>query len=86
MNELLRIWRKLYLLLILKDHIKEPNNWYKTEYDKLPIINKAADIYRGDQAWKICQQSLIFVIPETHMVVQRESYSDIEKKIVNYGN
>jgi len=82
--ELLYIWRKLYLLLITEGHKKA--NWYEKEYMNLPIINKAADIYRGDQAWKLCQQSLIFVIPKKNMVVQRESFSDIEQKLVNYGH
>lgn len=85
-KELVQIWRKLYMLLISKEHIRNPNNWYKTAYDSLPIINKAKDIYRGDQAWKICQQTLRFVLPKKNMIVQRESYSDIEKAVVNYGN
>ena len=82
--ELIQVWRKLYLLLITNGHKKE--NSYEKEYMNLPIINKAADIYRGDQAWKLCQQSLIFVIPKKNMVVQRESFSDIEQKLVNYGH
>lgn len=85
-KELIKIWRKLYQLILSGDHITNPTNWYSTLYNRLPIINKAKDIYRGDQAWKICQQSLIFVIPEIHLVVQRESYSDIEKRVVNYGH
>ena len=83
---ILTIWRGLYLLLITNEHLKNPQNWYYKAYNNLQIKNKASDIYRGDQAWKICQQSLIFVIPEKHLVVQRESYSDIEKRVVDYQN
>jgi len=85
-KEILSLWRRLYLLLITNEHTKDPQNWYFKEYTSLSIKNKVTDIYRGDQAWKICQQTLIFVIPEKHLVVQRESYSDIEKRVVNYKN
>ena len=84
-QELISVWRKLYVLLLTKGQTK-PNNSYASLYNNLPIKNKGSDIYRGDQAWKICQQSLIFVIPKKHLVVQRESYSDIEKRVVCYGN
>jgi hypothetical protein len=85
-KELLLIWRKLYTLLVTKEHIKNPDNWYSNAYNNLPILNKASDIYRGDQAWKFCQQSLQFVLPKKQMAFQRKSYSDIEKAIVFYGN
>jgi hypothetical protein len=38
-----------------------------------------------DLEWHKIQKQLIFVVPKKHVVVQRESFSDIEKKIVNYG-
>jgi GR25 family glycosyltransferase involved in LPS biosynthesis len=85
-KELIHIWRKLYTLLVTKEHIKNPDNWYSNAYNNLPIHNKAADIYRGDQAWKICQQNLQFVLPKKQMAFQRQSYSDIEKAVVFYGN
>jgi len=85
-KELLIVWRKLYTLLVTKEHIKNPDNWYYNTYNNLPIINKAKDIYRGDQAWKICQQNLQFVLPKKQMAFQRKSYSDIEGAVVFYGN
>jgi GR25 family glycosyltransferase involved in LPS biosynthesis len=85
-KELIYIWRKLYTLLVTNTHIKTPNNWYSQAYANLPITNKAADIYRGDQAWKICQQNLQFILPKKQLAFQRKSYSDIEKAVVFYGN
>jgi GR25 family glycosyltransferase involved in LPS biosynthesis len=41
--------------------------------------------YAYDQVWKSLQQGrLIFAVPNTRLVRQRSSYSDIEKKIVSY--
>jgi len=85
-EEILMVWRKLYALLCTKEHLVNKNNWYAIAYNSLPIKNKAVDIYRGDQAWKICQQTIRFVVPFKNMVVQRESYSDIEKRKVSYGH
>ena len=62
---------------------------YKTEnpykdYFNLLNVNKG-DPLALDMSWKILQQSHIFVIPKTKCIVQRASYSDIEKQFVNYG-
>ena len=81
--DLLDIWRKLYIYLI-QNPIPPLKNWYSSLYNNLPIINKARDIYRGDQAWKILQQKYYFLIPKFHLVVQRPSYSDIEMCYVDY--
>ena len=80
--ELVNIWRKLYARLIYNPI--QYKNWYSALYNDLPIKNKAKDIYRGDQAWKILQQKYYFIIPKIHAVVQRPSYSDIEKRFVDY--
>lgn len=42
------------------------------------------DFYCSDQCWKILQQRFKFVIPKRRCVYQRESYSDIEQRVVNY--
>lgn len=80
-KELLHIWRKLYSLIVSNP---EPDNWYKKLYNNLPIKNKAKDIYRGDQIWKLLQQKYCFIIPKFHMVIQRPSFSNIENKFVDY--
>lgn len=40
--------------------------------------------YRGDQSWKILQKKDNFILITPINVVQKESYSDIERKNVNY--
>jgi GR25 family glycosyltransferase involved in LPS biosynthesis len=85
-KELIAIWRKLYILLCTNGHVQNKHNWYFEAYNALPIKNRASDIYRGDQAWKICQQYLNFVLPIKNMVIQMQSYSDIEQKVVFYGH
>jgi hypothetical protein len=47
------------------------------------------DLQRGvknpiDLEWHKLQKRLVFVVPKTHLVIQRESFSDIEKRVVNY--
>ena len=37
-----------------------------------------------DQVWKLLQTKYNFVIPKDRFAIQRESFSDIEKKVVNY--
>jgi hypothetical protein len=90
-KELLDIWRKLYVYVIQNPNPKTIQNqssrllnWYEQLYNNLPIKNKARDIYRGDQAWKILQQKYYFIIPKIRIAVQRPSYSDIEKHFVDY--
>lgn len=84
-KELLDIWRRLYTFLIQNPKPEiNADNWYSKLYNNLPIKNKASDIYRGDQAWKLLQQKYYFLIPKSHIVVQRPSYSDIEKRFVDY--
>ena len=81
--ELLDLWRRLYILRISGSHKNEPN-WYSSAFSKLPLQTTPKDIYRGDQAWKILQQSHTFVIPNAKVAIQRPSYSDIEKCYVDY--
>lgn len=37
-----------------------------------------------DVEWHKLQKRFIFVVPKRHVVIQRESYSDIENRVVNY--
>jgi glycosyl transferase family 25 len=37
-----------------------------------------------DQVWKLLQKKYIFVIPKKRFAFQRQSYSDIQQKIVDY--
>jgi hypothetical protein len=83
-KELHAIWRKLYMFLIEINNKPSQNNWYSSIYKELPIKNKACDIYRGDQVWKILQQKYYFLIPKFHIAIQRPSFSDIERCFVNY--
>lgn len=55
----------------------------KKVYLSLPIHNPHYDC--ADQCWKVLQQSYIFVISKTRCLIQRSDYSDIEKRVVNYG-
>lgn len=77
------LWRSIYQLRISKP-AKNSKNWYATAYKALPITNPGTDIYRGDQSWKILQQDHVFLVPKKRLVIQRPSYSDIEKRNVNY--
>ena len=53
----------------------------------IELLENGVDrIYRLaiDQVWKVVQKKHNFVIPKERFAFQRESYSDIEKQIVNY--
>lgn len=78
--ELLILWRQIQTAVANKTTLK----WYENLFRSLPISNPPKDIYRGDQSWKILQQEYVFVIPTQRLVIQRPSYSDIEKQHVNY--
>lgn len=75
---LLEFWKSL--LECRKNNIEHPS---KHIYMNLPIIKAEYEV--SDQSWKVLQQSYVFVIPKTRCVIQRSSYSDIEKRVVNYG-
>jgi hypothetical protein len=69
--------------VILDCRLNNSVNPYKEQYDNLEV-NKG-DPLTTDQSWKILQQSYVFVTPKTRCIIQRPSYSDIEKQHVNYG-
>jgi hypothetical protein len=69
--------------VILDCRLNNSANPYKQQYDNLEV-NKG-DPLALDQSWKVLQQSHIFVTPKTRCIIQRASYSDIEKQDVNYG-
>jgi GR25 family glycosyltransferase involved in LPS biosynthesis len=79
-RELNELWRQIYAMRISN----KPTPWYEQAYRSLPISNPPADIYRGDQSWKLLQQTTVFLTPKTRLVIQRPSFSDIEQRHVNY--
>jgi len=64
---------------------KKTNNIHPLldEYNSLSV-NKG-DFFAADQSWKILQQYYKFVIPKTRCVIQKSGYSDIERRVVDYG-
>jgi len=78
-----KLWRRIYTLR-QKDPAPKKANWYSKVYNNLPIKNIVPDNLRGDQSWKILQQDYVFLVPKKHLVIQRPSYSDIEKQNVDY--
>jgi hypothetical protein len=67
---------------VLEARVTKKVHPWKALYQKLPVYNP--EFERGDQCWKILQQDHYFVIPYKRVAVQAESYSDIEKEVVNY--
>jgi glycosyl transferase family 25 len=63
-------------------YLKLLNNFEKGY--RLFSINKTPQLYAVDMYWKILQPLDKWYIFSTKIGYQRESYSDIEKKIVNY--
>ena len=45
---------------------------------------KVPEFERNDQSWKLLQQDFIFLIPKVRCAIQKKSFSDIEKKQVDY--
>lgn len=80
---LLETWRKLILLIKEGGH-KNPDNWLRKELNQIQGLATIWNIYCADQAWKLIQQDHIFVIPRKPLVIQRASFSDIEKRFVSY--
>jgi GR25 family glycosyltransferase involved in LPS biosynthesis len=77
-NKLIDLWESVAVCRKIK--VEHP--LYR-KYMSLPLWR--GDYYFNDQSWKVLQQDHIFVIPKERCVIQRESYSDIEHKIVNYN-
>ncbi len=55
---------------------------YERLYKAMRIHNP--DFYCADQCWKILQQRFKFIIPKERTAFQREGFSDIEGRVVNY--
>jgi hypothetical protein len=78
--------------IILRNHWHEMEEYIeqgKTHFSEVlfrqtPMYGKNAYHYL-DQNWKILQQYFKFLVPKIRCIKQRESYSDIENKIVNYN-
>lgn len=77
MADLKKLWSEV--LVCRQSHTTHP---YERMYNGMMIHNQ--DFYCADQCWKILQQRYKFVIPKRRCVYQREGYSDIEQRIVNY--
>ena len=80
---LLTLWRNLILLIKEGSH-KNPENWLRKGLNEIKGLATIWNIYCADQAWKLIQQDHIFVIPRKPLVIQRASFSDIEKRFVSY--
>jgi GR25 family glycosyltransferase involved in LPS biosynthesis len=77
-NVLLTFWKSI--LDSILGNYEHPR---RKEYESLPVTKGFFNT--TDQSWKLFQQSHVFVIPKTRCAIQRESYSDIEQRRVNYG-
>ena len=77
-NKLIDLWESV----VLCRKTKSEHALYK-QFKALPI--RRYDFYTADQCWKVLQQDHIFVLPRKRYVIQRKSYSDIEKKITYYA-
>jgi hypothetical protein len=70
-------WKSIYTAIILST--THPR---KDEFSKLSV--RRYDFYTTDQSWKLLQASHTFLIPIKRAAQQSASYSDIEKRNVNY--
>jgi hypothetical protein len=74
---LLELWKSVYASIM--DHTKH------ALCEKFMELNvRCYDFYAADQCWKLLQASHVFLISKKRAVVQRPSYSDIEKRNVDY--
>jgi len=78
--------------IILRNHWQEMEEYIskgKTHFSE--VLFRQTDMYGKnayhniDINWKILQQYFKFLVPKIKCIKQRESYSDIENKIVNYN-
>ena len=77
-NTLVEFWK-----VILECRLNKTENPYKEQFNSIDVIK--GDPLALDQSWKFLQQSYVFVIPTIRCIIQRASYSDIERRYVNYG-
>jgi len=71
--------------IVKKSYYNKLIDHWKDGLQKL-IKTKNSSKYTIDQYWKILQKQDIFLLITPLNVIQREDYSDIEKKKVNYKN
>lgn len=75
------------LLNVWEDSLKGTKSPLFSIYKKLKIFKgkkKLRPFEIIDQSWKILQQDYIFLIPKNRCAVQTKSFSDTQKKLVNY--
>jgi len=72
---------------VLSHRIAGTESPLKSIFKKLKIFKQRniPEFERNDQCWKILQQDYIFLIPKLRCAIQKKSFSDIEKKEVEYG-
>ena len=75
---LLQLWEEVY-----ECYYKNKKHLTEHLFLKTDGFGKTA-YYCADICWKILQPYYIFLIPKEKYAIQRESYSDIEHKIVKY--
>jgi GR25 family glycosyltransferase involved in LPS biosynthesis len=61
------------LISVAKNCVRDLNNGVPTHIAAI------------DQAWKILQKKYIFVVPSSRAAIQRNSFSDIENVVKDYG-
>ena len=72
---------------VLAHRIAGTESPLKSSFKKLKIFKESGvpEFERNDQCWKLLQQDYIFLIPKVRCAIQKKSFSDIEKKEVEYG-
>lgn len=70
---------------VIKEHMRV--HLIKIFQESLLMLENGVDPRKAaiDKVWKKIQLKYTFAIPRVKTVIQSESFSDIEKKIVNYG-
>ena len=75
--QLLELWKSIYASIV--DHT---THVLREKFMELNV--RRYDFYAADQCWKLLQASHVFLIPKKRAALQRASYSDIEKRSVDY--
>lgn len=71
---------------VLAHRIAATESPLKSKFKSLKVFKgDIPEFERNDQCWKLLQQDYIFLIPKIRCAIQNKSFSDIEKKDVNYG-
>ena len=77
-SKLIELWKS-----VLHHSQMNAEHPLKGDFMRLNIIK--GDFEAPDQCWKLLQQQYMFVIPNARCIIQRDGYSDIEKRVVSYS-